>query len=256
MATSDDTKRLLEELLTQLHGKQAAESKVANGGILRAADGQLLGKINASKYDRESILNKYGPFGSRYSQTSIFNPYSKYGSKYGPLSINNPMTSSPPEIVVDGRVVAKVSANPRIRGRITPEDFLATLDTNPQLLLKGQVSNSDPALSHRSGQAYIEAADGTFLGKLNPNEYDSESIFNDYGNFGSEYSPTSIFNEYGSYGGEYSSLSPFNEYSSTPPKIIVNGQVIAYLTVNEYVSPRIDPRRIKQWAKENVDQYG
>ncbi len=256
MATSDDTRRVLEELLSNLHGKQAAETNIPKGGILRAVDGQLLGKIDANKYDRESILNKYGPFGSRYSQTSIFNPYSKYGSKYGPLSINNPMTSSPPEIVVNGHVVTKVSANPRIQGRITPEEFLSTLDTNPQLLLKGQVSNSGPALSHGSGQAYIEAADGTFLGKLNPNEYDSESIFNEYGNFGSEYSPTSIFNEYGSYGGDYSSLSPFNEYSSTPPKIIVNGQVIAFLTVNEYVSQRIDPKRIKQWAKENVSQYG
>jgi hypothetical protein len=255
MAAPDDTKRLLEELLAQLHGKQAAESRVANGGILRAADGQLLGKINASKYDRESILNKYGPFGSRYSQTSIFNPYSQYGSKYGPLSINNPMTSTPPEIMVNGRVVAKVSANPRIQGRITPEDFIATLETNPPLLLDGRVANSGPTLSHRSGQAYIEAADGTFLGKLNPNEYDSDSIFNEYGNFGSEYSPTSIFNEYGSYGGQYSNLSPFNEYSSTPPKIIVNGQLIGYLTVNEYISPRIDPRRIKQWARENVAQY-
>ncbi len=255
MATSDDTKRLLEEMLAQLHGKQAAELKVANGGILRAADGQLLGKINASKYDSESILNKYGPFGSRYSQTSIFNPYSPYGSKYGTYSINNQLSSSPPEIVVDGQVVAKVSANPRIQGRITPEDFITTLDTDPQLLLEGRVANSGPTLSHNSGQAYIEAADGAFLGKLNPNEYDSESIFNEYGNFGSEYSPTSIFNEYGTYGGEYSNLSPFNEYSSNPPKIIVNGQLIGYLTVNEYISPRIDPRRIKQWARENITQY-
>jgi hypothetical protein len=32
---------------------------------------------------------------------------------------------------------------------------------------------------HTSDQAYIEAADGTFLGKLNPNQYDSDSIFNE-----------------------------------------------------------------------------
>jgi hypothetical protein len=255
MAPSDNTKRLLEELLAQLHGKQAEESKVANGGILRAADGQLLGKINSNKYNRESILNKYGPFGSRYSQTSIFNPYSQYGSKYGPLSINNPMSSIPPEIVVDGRAVVKVSANPRIQHRITPEDFIATLEASPQLLLEGRVYNSGPTLSHRSDQAYIEAADGTFLGKLNPNKYDSESIFNEYGNFGSEYSPISIFNKYGIYGGEYSNLSPFNEYSSTPPKVIVDGKLIGHLTSNEYISPRIDPQIIKQWARENISQY-
>jgi len=256
MSSSDDTKRLLEEMLAQLHAKQAAQSFSTGAGVLQASDGQLLGKISSNKFDRESITNKYGPFGSRYSQTSIFNPYSKYGSKYGPLSINNALASTPPEIIVHGRTVAKISANPRIPNRISPEEFIATLETNPELLLQGKATTSGPNLSYRTGQAYLEANDGTFLGKLNPNEYDSESIFNEYGNFGSEYSPTSIFNQYGSYGGEYSSLSPFNEYSSTPPKIVVNGQFIAYLTVNEYLSPRISPRKAKQWAREHISQYG
>lgn len=256
MASPDETKRLLEELLQQLYSKQASEATINEEGILRAADGQNLGKITSNKFDKGSITNKYGPFGSRYSQTSIFNPYSKYGSKYGPLSINNPMTSTPPEIIVGGRVIAKVSANPRIRNRISPIDFLATLEANPRLLLEGRVSNTGPTLATRQGQAYIEAEDGAFLGKLNPNEYDQDSVFNEYGSYGSEYSPTSIFNKYGSYGGEYSNLSPFNEYTSNPPKIIVNGQFVAYLTVNEYLSPRIDPRQIKQWARGNVSQYG
>lgn len=254
MAKHDDTERLLSELLAQLHTKQANEIRPSNGGILRGADGQLLGKINSNKYDRESILNKYGPFGSKYSQTSIFSQYSKYGSKYGPYSVNNPMTSTPPEIIVNGRVVAKVSANPRIQNRISPEDFFATLNENPSLLLEGEIINSGPSLARRSEQAYIEADDGTFLGKLNPNQYDSDSIFNEYGGYGSTYSPTSIFNEYGSYGGEYSSLSPFNEYTSSPPKIIVNGKAIAHLTVNEYLNPRVNPKKIKQWAMENVPQ--
>lgn len=256
MASSDETKRLLEELLQELYSKQASEATINSEGILRAFDGQNLGKITSNKFDKESITNKYGPFGSRYSQTSIFNPYSKYGSKYGPLSINNPMTNTPPEIVVNGRVVAKVSANPRISNRISPEDFLMTLETNPGLLLEGRVSNTGHSLATRQSQVYLEAEDGAFLGKLNPNGYDQDSIFNEYGSYGSEYSPTSIFNEYGIYGGEYSNLSPFNEYTSSPPKIIANGQFLAYLTVNEYLSPRIDPRQIKQWARENLSQYG
>lgn len=255
MATHDDTQRLLEELLTQLHAKQVAELEPSNGGILRGADGQFLGKINDNKFDKDSILNEYGPFGSKYSQTSVFNQYSQYGSNYAQYSLNNPMTITPPEIVVNDNVIAQVSANPRIPNRITPDEFFSTLEQNPNLLLEGKVSSSGPALSRQSTQSYLEASDGTFLGKLTPNEYDIKSIFNEYGNYGSEYSPTSIFNEYGSYGGEYSNLSPFNEYTNTPPKIIVNGEFFAYLTINSYVEPRIDPKRIKQWARENISEF-
>lgn len=47
-----------------------------------------------------------------------------------------------------------------------------------------------------------------FLGKLNADCYDSESIWNEYGTYGSKYSSKSIWNEYGTYGSEYSSYSP------------------------------------------------
>jgi len=255
MKPADETKRLLEALLTQLHAKQATFSKDDTGGILRGADEQLLGKIISNRFDRESIINTYGPYGSRYSQTSVFNPYSPYGSKYGTYSMNNPLSVNPPEIVLNGQVITKVSSNPRIRERISPEDFIATLNDNPEILLQGKTSSSGQSLRVKQYQAYIEANDGTLLGKLNPDEYDQESIFNEYGTFGSEYSPMSIFNEYSSYGGQYSHLSPFNEYSSIPPKIIINGQFTAYLTVNTYLSPRVDPNRIKQWARENIRTY-
>ena len=35
-----------------------------------------LGKLNASKYDSESIWNEYGSYGSSYSSNSIWNEYS------------------------------------------------------------------------------------------------------------------------------------------------------------------------------------
>ena len=82
--------------------------------------------------------------------------------------------------------------------------------------------------------ARVVANDGVYLGRLS-SEYDSDSIFNKYGNFGSEYSSQSIWNKYGSYGGEYSSNSPFNSYTSTPPIIFKGGQPIAYLSVNRYL---------------------
>lgn len=90
---------------------------------------------------------------------------------------------------------------------------------------------------------YIVSPDGTFLGKLTRNKYDSEGIYNPYGNYGSKYSNTCIFNNYGTYGGEYSSKSPFNKYASEPPKIFLNNRFHGYLTTNKYHSNAIETEK-------------
>ena len=78
-----------------------------------------------------------------------------------------------------------------------------------------------------------------YLGKLNASKYDSESIWNEYGIYGSEYNTNSIWNEYGTYGSEYSSYSPFNSYASYPPVIVdAEGNFYGYFTANKYKSKR------------------
>jgi len=47
-----------------------------------------------------------------------------------------------------------------------------------------------------------------YLGCLNCNNYDSDSIWNEYGTYGSSYNSNSIWNEYGTYGNKYNSYSP------------------------------------------------
>jgi len=42
-------------------------------------------------------------------------------------------------------------------------------------------------------------------------------------------------------------MSPFNPYSTTPPRIVMNDQVVAYLTKNPYVTNRIDPEELTAW---------
>ena len=69
-------------------------------------------------------------------------------------------------------------------------------------------------LSDRSFSKDLYANDGTYLGNTN-NEYDSNSINNPYGKYGSKYSPDSINNSYGQYGSKYSSTSPNNKYSNS-----------------------------------------
>jgi len=253
---SDKTREVLEQILAQLYAEQAKESKGTDGSYLMAQDGQLLGKITSNSYDRESILNQYGPYGSQYSPTSIFNPYSPYGSQYGAYSINNPYCTVPPKLYINGKLLGFVTANRYIQNRVTPEGFIYTLKNDISSLLRGKVSESEPAARRSKGESFIEAADGAFLGKLNPNQFDSESIFNQFGPYGNRFSQTSIFNKFSIYGNHFSNLSPNNRFTQTPPKLYVNGRFVAYLTVNTFLSPRVNPDELLSWASANVSKFG
>ena len=256
MPKDDQTKELLEKMLADLYSKQASVDAQHGDSYLAAHDGQFLGKITRNQYDNASILNEYGPYGSQYSATSIFNEYSIYGSPYGQYSVNNPYCSTPPRLVINGRLLGFVTKNQYVADAIPTEGFLYTLKHDIDSLLAGQIIESQVEARQISGDSFIQAADGAFLGSLRPNRYDQDSIFNRYGPFGSRFSQTCIFNRYSQYGGRYSSLSPFNPHTATPPKVYHGGQVIAYLTVNTRLKPRIDPDEIMDWAEQNVRMYG
>lgn len=55
-----------------------------------------------------------------------------------------------------------------------------------------------------SNSPQIYAPNGQYLGNLNNNRYDPNSIANPYGQYGSRYSPNSVNNPYGQYGNRYS----------------------------------------------------
>ncbi|MGH9340479.1 MAG: hypothetical protein ACRD1R_13035 [Acidobacteriota bacterium] len=79
----------------------------------------------------------------------------------------------------------------------------------------------------------------TFIGCLNCSKYDSGSICNRYGDYGSKYSDTSIWSRYGTYGSKYNEESPWNKYSSNPPAVVDrNGGFYGYFTANRYESKR------------------
>jgi hypothetical protein len=64
-----------------------------------------------------------------------------------------------------------------------------------------------------SNSPRLYAPNGTFLGNMNSNRYDPNSIANPYGQYGSPYSPNSINNPYGQYGSPYSPNSVNNPYA-------------------------------------------
>ena len=95
---------------------------------------------------------------------------------------------------------------------------------------------------------------GEFLGCLTCNKYDSESICNEYGTYGSEYSSKSIWNEYGTYGSEYSSESPWNKYSTNGPKIYnKQGGYYGRYTINIYDSESSELSRSLKELHEMFD---
>jgi hypothetical protein len=97
-----------------------------------------------------------------------------------------------------------------------------------------------PGLCSQIAGALVIANDGQYLGRLT-NRFDTESIYNEFGQYGSEFSALSIYNQFGQYGSEFSQLSPFNPFTSTPPRLIKNGTALAYFTVNTVLTPRVAP---------------
>lgn len=64
-----------------------------------------------------------------------------------------------------------------------------------------------------SNSPRLYAPNGQFLGNVNSNQYDPNSIANPYGQYGSQYSPNSINNPYGQYGSPYSPNGVRNPYA-------------------------------------------
>lgn len=103
---------------------------------------------------------------------------------------------------------------------------------------------------------YLYAQDGTFLGNINSNKYDRDSIANEYGNYGSKYQTDSIFNQYGEYGSKYSQYSVFNEYATKPPKIFdKNGEIVGYLTANKYLAGAISYEEMMVLLKNLIGRF-
>jgi hypothetical protein len=78
-----------------------------------------------------------------------------------------------------------------------------------------------------------------YLGCLNCDTFDKNSIWNSYGEYGNVFSSKSIWNASSNYGSSYSTYSPWSSYASYPPAIVdQDGNFFGYLTLNTYKSER------------------
>ena len=85
---------------------------------------------------------------------------------------------------------------------------------------------------------------GIFLGNVNNNQFDSNSLANSFGTYGNKFSSMSIWNQFGDYGSLFSSYSAYNNLASYPPVICENGIFYCYLTKNNLKTPKIDPNAL------------
>lgn len=253
MAKPDETRQLLESLAAQLYSRSSERVAGDRRSYLLAQDGQFLGEISSDKFTQESISNRYGPFGSPYSPTSILNKYGSYGSPYGQHSPFNPYSTTPPKLFIDGHEIGVVTANKNVPNGIPVGSFMDTLERDPGGLGSGQISVDVLRSGRYLATSYLEGQDGTYLGSLNPNDLDVESIFSQFGTYGSMFSPTSIFNNFSLYGSTFSAFSAFNPLAIQPPKVILNGETVGFLTKNKNISPHIDPDTVIDWASKNVE---
>lgn len=88
---------------------------------------------------------------------------------------------------------------------------------------------------------YGGSSHDVYLGCLNCDKFSSNSIWNEYGTYGSSFNAKSIWNSYGNYGSNFSTTSPFNAYASYPPVIVdKEGNFYGYFTINSYKAKRAD----------------
>ncbi|MFD1126591.1 stalk domain-containing protein [Paenibacillus provencensis] len=160
-----------------------------------------------------------------------------------------------PAISYDGRTMIPVSMLRDLGVSYTWDQANKTIKlqkTNTvSSINSNNTGNTNPStVTMTASDLKLYSNDGkVFLGTLSTNFYDSESIFNEYGDYGSEYSATSITNEFGTYGGEYSNESAYNDFATKPPMLTYKGQFLYYVTTNEYMSNSITPQELYGLAK-------
>ncbi len=84
----------------------------------------FLGKIG-SAVAGDSIFNEVGRHGSEVASKSIWNEVGRYGSEVARHSPFNEVTSSPPFIVKNGKVLGRLTVNDVLRSAVDP-DWLKT----------------------------------------------------------------------------------------------------------------------------------
>jgi hypothetical protein len=199
--------------------------------------------------DQPSVLGGDGTFGSPNTGWPRYNRLAAQPSSYvGPgqvawfqFAVKAPLVSGS----------YRIALRPLIEGAQWMEDYgvfwvvtvpgTGAVQPTPTPVMTPTPTGGSLTVWDIDGRSTLLAADGTYVGKVSSNKYDSDSICNAYGSYGSKYATKSVRNTYGSYGSPYATYSAYNPYTSTPPAIYYSGRIVGYLTKNRFLNGALDP---------------
>jgi len=93
----------------------------------------------------------------------------------------------------------------------------------------------------------------TFLGCFTCSRFDSDSVHNPFGQFGSRFSSTSIWNHFSDFGSRFSNDSACNQFASNPPILVSqNRTFFGELTVNTFRVDAITNVDVQNWLRNAV----
>lgn len=117
---------------------------------------------------------------------------------------------------------------------------LAFLPTTTTSLPSGTKTTTLPSTAC-GGNVLVYSSDlVTYLGCWTCSSFDTDSIFNQFGTYGSEFSQTSIWNEFSPYGSPYASTSACNGVATSPPVLADEHDCfVARLSVNKFVADSV-----------------
>jgi hypothetical protein len=97
---------------------------------------------------------------------------------------------------------------------------------------------SASVVAAQAGSPQLFTTDGDYIGNVNANQFDPNSIANPYGRYGSPFSPDSVNNPYGRYGSQFSPGGAANPYATTgTPRIFSpDGTYLGRYSANEFYS--------------------
>lgn len=109
------------------------------------------------------------------------------------------------------------------------------------------------------GKLYLSTQQGKFLGNLDDQRVDNDSISNQFGDYGSRFSDLSILNPFGEYGGQFGRESPNNQFCDKPPRIVSETKgAIALLSCNKLLKfeqlPLLPPEQLAEFVERLTGQ--
>ncbi|NQW19137.1 MAG: PD40 domain-containing protein [Chloroflexi bacterium] len=94
------------------------------GAAIESFDGIFLGTVSRSSIAPDSICNFSGAYGSQYSPTSFRSLGSKYGSMFGDQSAYDMGAPDPPQLIINGNSVARLSSSLALSHTVDPDELL------------------------------------------------------------------------------------------------------------------------------------